>query len=113
MHIQDKLTRAFALSIVASLLLAGTSLAGLLFPDSIYPTYELRDAFLANDVVNLIIGLPTLLVSMWLTRGGKLIGLLLWPGALLYILYNYIAYFIGLPVSWISVVYLAECLRHH
>ena len=32
---------------------------------------------------------PTLqlLVSMWLTRRGKLIGLLCWPGALFYVLY--------------------------
>ena len=69
--------------------MAFASLAGLLFQSSIYPTYELRSAFLANEVINLLIGLPILLGSMGLTRRGSLAGLLLWPGALLYILYNY------------------------
>lgn len=38
---------------------------------------------------------------MWLTKRGKLIGLLCWPGALLYTFYNYIAYVVGTPFSWI------------
>ena len=98
---------AFALCIVIALLLAFASLAGLLFQNSIYPTQELRSAFLVNDAVNLLIGLPILLGSMRLTRGGSLAGLLLWPGALLYILYNYIATLIGVPVTWIFPIYLA------
>ena len=101
---------AYTLSLVIGLLMAGVSLAGLLFQSNIYPTYELRKTFIANEIVNLFIGLPILLGSMWLTRRGNLVGLLLWPGALLYILYNYIAYFIGLPFRWISIVYLAIVL---
>jgi hypothetical protein len=106
-YTQYSLKPAYALSLIIGLLMAVVSLAGLLFPGSIYPTYEQRDSFLANEVVNLIIGLPVLLGSMWLARGGSLAGLLLWPGALLYILYNYIAYTIGMPLSWISIFYLA------
>ena len=102
----DKLKMAFILSFITSVLVACVSLAGLLFQNSLYPTYELRSAFMANDVVNLFIGLPILLGSMWLSRRGRLVGLLLWPGALLYILYNTIAYLIGRPLSWISIIYL-------
>ena len=101
------LKTAFSLSLIIGVLMACASLAGLLFQSSIYPTDELRSAFLANEVINLFIGLPILLGSMWLARRGSLAGLLLWPGALLYILYNSIAYFIGLPVAWISLIYLA------
>ena len=108
--LNEKLKPAFALSLVIGLLMAGVSLAGLLFQSSIYLTYELPNAFIANDVVNLCIGLPVLLGSMWITRRGNLAGLLLWPGALLYILYNYIAYVIGMPLSWISLIYLALVL---
>ena len=108
--LNEKLKPAFALSLVIGLLMAGVSLAGLLFQSSIYLTYELHNAFIANDVVNLCIGLPVLLGSMWITRRGNLAGLLLWPGALLYILYNYIAYVIGMPLSWISLFYLALVL---
>jgi len=86
--------------------MAGASLAGLLLQNSLYPTDELRHSFLANEFVNLFIGLPVLLISLWLWRRGQLVGLLLWPGALLYILYNYIAYLIGVPFGWLSFVYL-------
>lgn len=51
---------------------------------------------------------------MWLTKRGKLIGLLCWPGALLYTFYNYIAYIFGMPFSWITpgfilLVLLSAC----
>jgi len=92
------------------LLMAFASLAGLLFPGSVYPNEVLQDAFIANEAVNLFIGLPVLLGCLWLTRDGQLVGVLLWPGALLYVLYNYIAYLIGMPFGWISFVYLALTL---
>ena len=104
------ITPAYALSLVIALLVAGASLAGLFFQSSFYPTDELRKAFVANDVVNLLLGLPVLLVALWLTWRGKLVGLLLWPGALLYILYNSIAYLFGVPFSGISLLYLALVL---
>lgn len=108
--VKQDLELAYGLSSLTGLLMAGASLTGLLFQSSIYPTDELRQSFIANEVVNLFIGLPILLVSMWLARRGWLAGLLLWPGALLYILYNYIAYVIGVPFGWITFVYLALVL---
>jgi hypothetical protein len=86
------------------------SLIGLIFCDSIYTSEEQIRAFLANDIINLIVEVPILLASMWLTRGGKLVGLLLWPGALLYVLYNYITYVVGLPFGTITLIYLALVL---
>ena len=79
------------LSLIAALGMACLSLAGLFFQFKIYPTAELRRSFVPNDVVNLLLGLLVLLGSMRLARHGRLIGLLLWPGALFYITYNYIA----------------------
>ena len=86
--------------------MTAVSIGGLLFPSAIYPTDELTTTFVPNDVVNLVIGLPILLGSMRLTRRGKLLGLLLWPGALIYFVYNYIAYVVGIPVSFITLAYL-------
>jgi hypothetical protein len=108
--VRQDLGPAYRLSLSAGCLMAGASLAGLLFQDSLYPTAELRQAYLANDVVNLLIGVPVLLGSMWLARRGRLVGLLLWPGALLYVLYNYLAYAIGIPFGWISLAYLGLVL---
>jgi hypothetical protein len=81
--------------------MTAASLGGLLFPSLMYPSNKLRQAFLANDVVNFLVGIPILLACMWLTKRGKLIGLLGWPGALLYTFYNYIAYVVGMPFNWI------------
>jgi hypothetical protein len=38
--------------------MAVASLAGVLFQSTVYPIEELRQSFAANDVVNLLIGLP-------------------------------------------------------
>jgi hypothetical protein len=93
------LTLAYVFSLAVALLVAVASAAGLLYPGHLYPTEELRQSFVPNDVVNLFIGLPILLGSMWLARRGRLIGLLFWPGALFYVLYNSVVYAFGLPLN--------------
>ncbi len=97
--IRRDLTLAYAVSLVIAAMMAIASVVGLLNQTTIYPTDELLQAFVPNDVVNLLIGLPILLISMWLTRRGKLIGLLLWPGALFYIFYSYLVYLFSVPFN--------------
>ncbi len=92
-------------SLLIGLLMLGVSLVGLISPNKVYPTVELRNSFLANDVVNLGIGLPILLFSMRYAQRGRLVGRLLWPGALLYVLYNYLAYLFGAPVGVVTIGY--------
>jgi len=104
------LTRAYTLTIVVMVGMGVLSLVGLILPDSVYPSEEFIRSFLVNDVINLLIGLPILLGSRWLTRRGNLIGLLFWPGALLYVLYNYTAYIFGLPINWMVLAYIALVL---
>jgi len=104
--VRHRLGLLAAASLVAALLAAILSIAGLLFQEAVYPTEELRQSFVANDVVNLLFGLPILLVSMALARRGKLIGLLFWPGALLFVVYNAIAYVFALPAGWPFLLYL-------
>ena len=100
------LTLIYALSLVIALLMAAASLLGLLYRTVTYPADDLAQSFVPTDVVNLFIGLPVLLGSVWLARRGKLIGLLLWPGALLYGLYHYIVYVVALPLSPVFVLHL-------
>jgi len=104
--VKHDLIVVYVLSLIGAILMAVVSLGGLLYPSTLYPTDELLQSFFANDVVNLLIGLPILLGSMWLVGHGKLVGLLLWPGALLYVLYTYIAYVFGIPFSLLTFVYL-------
>ena len=104
--INRSLTLTYAFSLIIAILMAAASVAGLMWRSIIYPTDELLRAFMSNDVVNLFIGLPILLGSMWLARRGRLIGLLCWPGALLFVLYNYIVYVFAMPLNVAFVSHL-------
>ena len=53
MPLKYNLRLAYLFSLLIVLLTALASIAGILFPDFIYPTAEAQHAFLANDVVNL------------------------------------------------------------
>jgi hypothetical protein len=86
--------------------MTAASIAGLLSPASLYPSDDLLESFMVNDVVNLFIGLPIILGAIWFTHRDRLIGLLLLPGALLYVIYNYIGYILGVPFSLITFAYL-------
>ncbi len=97
--IASNLAPFYVVSWIVAGLMVAASAAGLLFRSVVYPTDELVKSFVPNDVVNLFIGVPVLLCSMGLAWRGKLLGLLLWPGALLFILYDYLAYIFGLPFN--------------
>jgi hypothetical protein len=104
--IRCNLTLAYAISLVIAALLTIASVAGLLYQTILYPTDELLQSFVPNDVINLFIGLPILLGSMWLARRGKLIGLLFWPGALFYVFYTYIVYVFSMPLNVAFLLHL-------
>jgi hypothetical protein len=101
------LVHIYALSFMVAILMAAASIIGLLYHDVIYPTDDLLQSFVPSDVVNLLIGLPILLGSMGLTRRGELLGLLLWPGALFFVLYNYIVYLFAMPLNGAFLLHLS------
>ena len=101
-----KLTSIYASSLLIALLTAIVSIAGLLSPHLFYPTEELVQTFVPNDVVDLFIGVPILLGSIWAARRGKLLGLLFWLGALFFGFYNSIAYAFTLPFNWGFLLHL-------
>jgi len=119
--IKRDLTFAYRGSLIVAILMAVVSAAGLVFgstglygPDpkrAIGVTEAeaglLVPGFLAQDAYNLVVGLPILLGSLWLARRGSLIGLLLWPGALFYMLYTYALYLVGAPFSVLFLPYVA------
>src|SRR3954468_17798218 len=106
--VKRNLTLAYLLSIVIAFVMAVASIAGLLYGTGIYPGIEakLLPLFVGQDALNLVVGLPMLLGSMWLARRGSLIGLLLWPGALFYILYDYGYYVLGAPFNLFFLPYI-------
>lgn len=107
------LTRDLTLAYRVSLGIAGVmtiaSVGGLLDGARLYPGLDaaLLLLFVGQDVLNLVVGLPLLLSALWLTRRGVLLGLLLWPGALFYVLYDYGYYILGAPFNGFFLAYLA------
>lgn len=104
--IHHNLTLIYIFSLIIAILMAAASVTGILYSTFIYPTDDLLQSFLSNDIVNLLIGLPILLGSMWLAWRGRLIGLLFWPGALLYVLYTYMVYLVAMPLNAAFVLHL-------
>ena len=97
--VKGSLPLLHATSLLIAILMAGVSIAGLRESAVLYPTEELVQTFVPNDVVNLLIGLPVLLSSMWLAWRGKWTGFLLWMGALFFVFYNYTAYVFAMPLN--------------
>jgi hypothetical protein len=106
--IKRNLSLAYLASIVVALVMTIASLAGLIWGTTIYPMIDMRlfPLFVGQDALNLIVGLPLLLGSIWLARRGSLIGLLLWPGALFYVAYDYGYYVLGAPINWFFLAYI-------
>jgi hypothetical protein len=99
------ITLAYLISGIVALIMSVVSVVGILFGNDIYPASQISSN-IGTDTLNLIVGIPVLLASMWLARRGSLIGLLIWPGALFYILYVYTFYILGVPFSLLFLPYI-------
>lgn len=104
--IKHNLKLNYIFSFIITILMTIASISGILFSSIIYPTDELLSTFMSNDVVNLLIGLPIILISIFLTARNKLIGLLFWPGALFFVLYNYLIYILAMPFNIAFLLHL-------
>lgn len=120
LSIVPDLTLAYRATLVIAALMAVVSMAGLALgarglygPDPLLAVGVtpvagglLVPGWLGQDAVNLVVGVPILLGSLWLARRGSLIGLLLLPGALFYVLYTYTLYLVGAPFSVLFLLYV-------
>lgn len=102
------------LSLAAALLAAAGSVVGLMAADRIYgqETAVLADAAAAQDVVNLVLVAPLLVVlGIWASRG-SLCAYVSWLGCLAFTAYNYAIYafsvhFGPLFLPWVAVLGLS------
>ena len=76
---------------------------GLYYWDTVSSVAQMQ----ANDLVTLVLGLPLLLVSFWLTLRGSLRGRLLLAGTLGFILYTYITMAFGAQYNALFLIYVA------
>jgi hypothetical protein len=104
--IKHSLKTVYISALIIACLSASATILGIFFGSTIYPTDELFSNFISNDVVNLIIGPPIILASIFLTMRNKLVGLLFLPGALLFVIYNYLIYVLAIPLNWVFLLYI-------
>lgn len=76
---------------------------GLYYWDTVSSAAQMQ----ANDLVALVLGLPLLALSFWLTLRGSLRGRILLAGTLGFILYTYITMAFGAHYNALFVVYVA------
>ena len=76
---------------------------GLYYWDTVSSAAQMQ----ANDLVTLLIGLPLLAISFWLSQRGSLRGRLMLTGTLGFILYTYITMCFGAAYNQLFLVYVA------
>jgi hypothetical protein len=76
---------------------------GLYYWDTVSSTAQMQ----ANDLVTLVLGLPLLAVSFWMSLRGSLRGRLLLTGTLGFILYTYVTMCFGAAYNQLFLVYVA------
>jgi hypothetical protein len=100
-------TLAYAAALLVGLAIVVSSAVGLASgADRPYGDAVLVLVSRGADVANLVLVLPILLGTLWLAWRGSLIGLLLWPGALFYVLYAYVPYLVGAPFGGLFFVHV-------
>ena len=103
---KKNLLQSQRLGLIVALLMSAASFSGIIFPDLVYIDPVLRETFLVNDIVNLIIGLPLFITGLIMLRRNKPLGFFLLPGALVYVIYNYFAYLVARPLSIFTIINL-------
>lgn len=106
MLLKRNLAVAYVSALGIALLLAVASLIGIVNQSQLY-SGDLRPSFATSDAMNLILGLPVLLVSLWSARRGQRVGRLCLPGAIFYVLYVYVPYLIAIPFNSWFLIYVA------
>jgi hypothetical protein len=96
------------MSLLAGLLMAIVSLAGI-FITSVYAKEHISWATqgLGQDIVNVFLIFPALLISVRYIKLGSVRGLLVWLGLLIYMAYSYVLYAFFIHFGPLFLIYIA------
>jgi hypothetical protein len=102
---KDKYVLWFSIPIIVLSFLA--CFFGVFYSDTVYvqEVISYKTQAIGQDLVTLIIVLPTFIISMYFAYHKKVIGILFWAGCLFYFLYTYIVYSFGLHFNRLFLVY--------
>ena len=97
------------MSISAAVIAAVGSIVGLAAVGSIYgrETAAFLDEAIAQDIVNIAVVSPAIIVLAFLARRGSLTAWLAWLGAMAFTVYNYVIYTLSIHVGPLFLVWVA------
>ena len=103
----DKRHNVFLLlSVLLTVFIVIVSYAGLYIPDTyINETVNWRAQALGQDMIDLILIVPLLLVTSWLAYKNNLIAYLLWGGIIIYIIYTFVLFSFAVHFNYLFVIY--------
>lgn len=95
------------ISVVVAGMVVIAALAGLTV-DGIYVDSENAEAALrGNDMVNLIVGIPIMVIALWMTARESIRGQLLWLAMITYVMYGYAYYVFGPTFNSLFLLHVA------
>jgi hypothetical protein len=106
--VKNKLSIYYFLSLLIIIVIIILSIIGLSnIKNGIYGNDpNLISIFRGQDLIHLVLVIPIFIIILILTLRKSLIGLILWPGILFYIVYDYFYFIIGIPMSYLFILYL-------
>jgi hypothetical protein len=102
-----KPTSAYVLSAIIAVLALVAAGGGLLIDDLYQGNALVTAGWYGNDLVTLLVAIPTLVVSLVLSVRGSRRAQLVWLGMLAYILYNFAYYLFGAAFNSFFLLYVA------
>ncbi|MCO6481125.1 MAG: hypothetical protein J5I94_31055 [Phaeodactylibacter sp.] len=98
---------SYRLTLIATILAATASTAGLFVPGLYQDSEFLITVWQGNDWVTLIVVVPALLITLYLAKKGSVKAWLIWMGLLLYLFYNYAFYLFAAAFNAVFLLYAA------
>ena len=98
---------SYRLSMIAAILTALAATAGLFIPGLYQDSEYLITVWQGNDWVTLIVVVPALLITLYLSEQGSIKAWLIWMGLLLYLFYNYAFYLFATAFNAVFLAYVS------
>lgn len=97
----------WSMSVVVVGLVVIAAVAGLTV-DGVYVDSEnAKEALRGNDMVNLVVGIPIMVIALWMTARGSTRGHLLWLAMITYVMYGYAYYVFGPTFNSLFLLHVA------
>ncbi len=94
------------LILILAVLVAATSLAGIILPDTyVRESADWKAQGIAQDLFDLFFAVPALLISLWFFRKGSPAGFFMLAGILIFLIYTFIIYTFGVHFNNFFLIY--------